>query len=282
MGVAQLDEEVVQVGLVGTEGGLAPYDAGTHHAEGVEDGDAQYGKGEGYESEVGTYSLFDGLEEHGDDEIGEDDAQGQGAGVADEHLGAFAEHVVQEEGQQGYGNDGGQCQHVEVAYGVEHRSEEDGTYDAIAGGVAIDAVDEVDGIDDTYCGKDGEGHRQVAGYLIQAPQAMEVVELIAGGVDEEQYQDDFYDETHARRQGDGVVEKADDMDDDDGCEHGKEGVVLAEEADGHHPCHDSKDYGESAQHGDGHALQFTCIGTVHNLLFHCHLEDIRMYPGRNE
>ena len=134
VGVAELYIEVVEVGLVGVEGGLATDHAGTHHAQGVEDGDAQHSKGEGDEAE-GALMCDDIARrggEQGGDEHGEDDAEREGAGIADEHLGVLAKDVVKEEGEQRGGYHGGKDDHLDIAQGMEHETEEETADDAVA------------------------------------------------------------------------------------------------------------------------------------------------------
>ena len=93
---------MVQMGLVGTEGRLVAHDARGHHTQGVEDGNAHDGQGEGNESQPLRQpegELVVG--QQADDERGKDGADDEGAAIADEHLGGASEDVVEEEGQQG-------------------------------------------------------------------------------------------------------------------------------------------------------------------------------------
>ena len=109
MGESQVDEEVVQMGFVGTEGRLVAHNARGHHTQGVEDGNAHDGQGEGNESQPLRQTerkLVVG--QQADDERGKDGADDEGAAIADEHLGGASEDVVEEEGQQGSDAEQGQ------------------------------------------------------------------------------------------------------------------------------------------------------------------------------
>ena len=177
---------MVKVGLVGVEGGLALEHAAAHNAEGVENGDTKDGERERDEGEVGVVRQLAGGGEsyQAHDEAGEDDAEGQRSGIADEHLGAFAEHVAKEEREERRAHDKREGDHAIVAQMGEHGAEQAAADDAVAGAIAIDAVDEVDGIDDADAGYDGEGDGDVVGNDVELPEAVEVVQLAAGKVDD--------------------------------------------------------------------------------------------------
>ena len=90
------------MGLVGTEGRLVAHDARGHHTQGVEDGNAHDGQGEGNESQPLRQpkgELVVGKQT--DDERGKDGADDEGTAIANKHLGGPSKDVVEEEGQQG-------------------------------------------------------------------------------------------------------------------------------------------------------------------------------------
>ena len=90
------------MGLVGTEGRLVAHDARGHHTQGVEDGNAHDGQGEGNESQPLRQAKRElVVRKQADNERGKDGADDEGAAVADEHLGGTSKDVVEEEGQQG-------------------------------------------------------------------------------------------------------------------------------------------------------------------------------------
>ena len=93
---------MVQMGLVGTEGRLVAHNARGHHTQGVEDGNAHDGQGEGNEAQPLRQTerkLVVGKQT--DDERGKDGADDEGAAVANKHRGGPSKDVVEEEGQQG-------------------------------------------------------------------------------------------------------------------------------------------------------------------------------------
>lgn len=90
------------MGLVGTEGRLVAHDARGHHTQGVEDGNAHDGQGEGNEAQPLRQTegeLVVGKQT--DDERGKDGADDEGTAIANKHLGGPSKDVVEEEGQQG-------------------------------------------------------------------------------------------------------------------------------------------------------------------------------------
>ena len=277
---AQLDVEVVEVGLVGVERGLALEQAGTHHAKRVEDGDAQHGEREGDKTEAAIDRK--GCRRRGeqrDDEYGEDDAQRERAGIADEHLGLLAEHVVEEEREQRGGNDCGKNDHLEIAQMIEDKAEQSAADDAVARGVAVDTVDEVDGIDDAYAGEDRQGNGDRGGDGIKAPEAVEVIELVARGADEVEHQQYLDNEPHLGRQRDDVVHEAHDEDDEDAGEDGEQVEVAAKQAVAHDAREHTEDDGKSAHDGNGNTLQLAGIGVVDDVLALGYLEHIRVDPA---
>lgn len=85
------------------------HDAEGHDAQGVEDGNAHDGQGEGNESQPLRQAKRElVVRKQADNERGKDGADDEGAAVADEHLGGASKDVVEEEGQQGSDAEQGQ------------------------------------------------------------------------------------------------------------------------------------------------------------------------------
>lgn len=109
VGEAHVDEEVVEVRLVGSEGRVAPHDPCHHDAQGVEDGDAEDRECECGQADATGFQLRCAFERHGSEgENSHEESQHHGASVADEHLRLVAEDVVQEERYQCARHDDGQ------------------------------------------------------------------------------------------------------------------------------------------------------------------------------
>ena len=90
------------MGLVGTEGRLVAHNARGHHTQGVEDGNAHDGQGEGNEAQPLRQTerkLVVGKQT--DDERGKDGADDKSTAIANKHLGGPSKDVMEEEGQQG-------------------------------------------------------------------------------------------------------------------------------------------------------------------------------------
>ena len=186
MGEAHGDEEVVEVGLVGVEGRHATQDAHAHDTDGVEHGDGQDGQRQGHEAHAprlvqGTVGV--GLQ-HVEHEDAHDDTHHEGAAITDKHLTGETEDIVQEEGDQRGGTDAGEHDHGDVAGDIEDDTEDEAGHDAVAAAVAVDTVDEVDGIDEAYHGEHSEGDGIAEVDEMVAPQTVEVVDAVVAGVHE--------------------------------------------------------------------------------------------------
>ena len=159
----------MNVRLVGHEGAAAAAHATQHHAQHVEAGHHE-------ECEAQHQGVRLAADAHGRGVVGlravhaepysgkaQHKAHHLRAGVAHEYLAVLlrvAEHVEVEEGHQRAqhgGADGGG--HVE-AVGVEHAGQEEQGHDAQPRGQTVDAVDEVDGVDDEH----QHEHRQRLAY----------------------------------------------------------------------------------------------------------------------
>ncbi len=279
VGEAQLYEQVVQVGLVRTERRPAADYAGTHHTERVEHGDAEHGKREGHKAGTVRERALPGRkgQEH-DDKCGEDYAQRERAGVADEHLSLPAEHVVQEEGHEGGGHHGGEGGHADIAPNMEHYAEDQAAGDAVARGVAVNAVDEVDGVDDAHAGEHRERDGNGRGDELKTPQPVEVVELVAGVINKVQRQDYLRGETHHGRKGNHIVHEAHYHHDDYGGKHGEHEREVAGHAEGHQAGEHAEHHAQPPEDGDRNALELAGVGVVHYVLLHGDTEKMGMDP----
>ena len=283
MGIAQLYKQVVKMGLVRTEGRLAPKDAGAHHPERVKDGYTKDGKGKGHNAHSLRYARRAGRgAEAGGDEHGEDYAQRKRAGIADEHLGRLAVHVVQEERNQGGRHHGGERDHASVAQQIEHKAEKDTADYAVAGRVTVHAVYEVDRIDDAHTGEHGKRDGNIRGDDPQTPQAVEVADADVGGHDKVEHKDDLYDKPYLGGKRYHVVHQTHYQDDDDAGEDGEKVEEVAEEVETHHSREDAEHDRQSAEHGNGHTLELARVGVVHDVLYLGHLKDIGENPGGAE
>ena len=211
-------------------------------------------------------------------------AQRQAARVAHEDLAGTlgaAEHIVVEEGDQH--SERGGCQHGVAPHPFldEQAREHQQGHAAQARSQAVDAVDEVDGISDEHYHKDGEGHAYPRGKLMDAQQAVEVVDPQAGQ-GEQAGAEYLQDELLAVADTDQVVGDAGEV------EHGHaadveqhlgkemEGIgprqtLARQQADSEHDGigkeHRGKK-GHAAQAGNGPRMHLTGVGYVEQLLPH--------------
>lgn len=129
--------------------------------------------------------------EYFDDESGQVRAEEQGAAITDVDVGFAAKHVVQEERQQGGGSD--QCENspAPVFAEPEDHTEESTCHDPESAAQAVHTVDEIDGVDDADEGQYGQrdGNRMID--LMDAEQAVEVVDDESAAVDEHDGEYDF-------------------------------------------------------------------------------------------
>lgn len=260
----QLDEEVVEVGLVGFEGREALDHPPDHHAQGVEDRDAQHGEGVGQQAEAALLQCGAGRVgvedvEHGD---GHRRAEHQRAGVADEHLGALAEHVVQEEGHERAGEDQQAAAGHAGAHAEERAGEDQAGHDPEAGAVAVHAVDQVDGVDDAHAGEDAQRGRPADGDRVEAEGAVEVVDAEVARAHQDPDNQDLHQEAEGGGQAAEVVPQADQQHHGQG-ERGHHHPVGAvgggqdEQAGQQAGVHD-----HAAQHRHGLALELAGVGVV--------------------
>lgn len=126
MGEADLDEEMMEMTLVGMERTDAPHDTSRHHPEGVEDGHAEDTQGEGADTHIREVKRHHRAMVH---EVKEEDrhehAHHHRTTVTDEHLCAPSEDVMDEEGDQSPGAEGGDDGHRPVMGEFEDTAEGD-------------------------------------------------------------------------------------------------------------------------------------------------------------
>ena len=264
MGIAHRDEQMVQVGLVGMEGRGAAQDAHAHDTHGVEHGNGHDGQGEGYQAEaprvvVDAVGLALEDVEHEDAHNNADD---EGAAIADKHLTGATKDIVEEEGQQRGHTYGGEHDHVDIASQVEEETEDAAGHDTVATAVAIDTVDEVDGIDDPDHGEDGEGYAEVGGQVVDAPQTMKVIDAIATGGDEHEHQEDLDKETRAGGELDDIIDGAHIQHHQHGEHDGEQSAAVVKHAADAQGYQDAKHDCNTTQYRDGNTLQLAGIGIV--------------------
>ena len=267
MGEPALEEHVMEVGLVRTEGRGAAQDPAGHDPQRVEDRNGQYRQCEGDEAEVvvGNESERRIAFEHADDEIGHDRAHHQRTAVAQKHFGLVAEDVVQEEGNQGAGKYRGERGAFLVARPDRHRTESDTCHDAIARTEAVHAVDEVDGVDDAHAGEDRQRDRDPVGNGVDTPQTVEIVDVSRTAVDEQHDDKHLHAKSEKRRQGEDVVHRSD-------AEHEGKGAYDREHFRGfeldtrNQQRHDdAEEHGYPSQARHRNLLQLACIRIVGNI-----------------
>jgi len=284
MGVAHGDEEVVEVGLVGMEGGDTSQDAHAHDTDGVEHGDGEDGQRQGHETHAprlveGAVGI--GLQ-HIEHEDAHDDTHHEGAAITDKHLTGEAEDIVQEEGNQRGGTDAGEHDHGDITGDIEDDTEDEAGHDAVAAAVAVDTVDEVDGIDEAYNGDDGEGKGDLEVDEVVAPQAVEVVDAVVAGVHQHDGNGNLHQETEVGGDLDDVVDSADIQHHEHGEHDGEEVAAVEEEPADNQRHQDAEHDGDATQHGDGDALQLTGIGVVDDVFQQCYTQDLGEDPDRGQ
>jgi len=200
---------VVQVGLVGQEGGAAVVDAQQHDPHGVENRNTQCGEAEGDDSKVGV-GIADarGVVYAAHAEDAHDDAHHHGSRVADEHLGEFAEHILEEERHQCAHCDKCHHGHSEVVGIEEHASKDEADEDAQTGRESVNTINHVDGIDDAHTGEGAQGQGYVDRQLADAEEAVEVVDVYQVHDDDKTNDGNFQTDSYPRSNADKVVDEA--------------------------------------------------------------------------
>ena len=179
---AQGQELVVNVGLVGHEGILMAPDAAEHHAYHIETRHHKQRKdhhqrieGESADAAV-VHAETDGQQT-------ENQTDGLAAAIAHKdftpHLGA-PEHVVDEEGHEGAERGKREDGIGPVAAKTVEAAQKEQGYHGEAGGQTVDAVNQVDGVDDKHQQHGGKGHAHPGRKLVHAEKAVQVVEPYAG------------------------------------------------------------------------------------------------------
>ena len=276
MRAAEVDKGVVQVRFVGIEGGRSAEDSAGHHTQGVADGNRENREGEGDQPEPALVRIRHELRfgrnvgsidmEHTQDEEGENHAHHQGTAVADEHAQPMPEDVVDEEGDQtadaGYGE-----RSEEGVSDEEEVSTEDGAgHDTVPGGESVDAVDEVDGVDDSDDGDDGEGDADPGGDVEDAPEAVEVVDLVLAEEDDGERGEYFDEEAELWGKPHDVVHGTDVEHEHHEGEEEHELRFGCEGADEAHTEDDGEEDDHAAEDGYGLSLEFAFIGVVGDAL----------------
>lgn len=126
MGETNLDEEMMEVTLVGMKRADPFHDTAGHHTEGIEDGHTEDTQGEGADTHILEVLYHEGAAVH---EVQQEDrhehAHHHRTTVTDEHLCAPSEDVMDEEGDQSPGAEGGDDGHRPVMGEFEDTAEGD-------------------------------------------------------------------------------------------------------------------------------------------------------------
>lgn len=280
---AQLDEKMVEMGLVRMERRAPLEHARGHDAQRVEDGDRKHGEREGYRRVAASVEQVRnpfGLDDtHDEDRHG--DAHQQRAAVSDEHLGSSAEDVVQEKGKQRSGRR--QSQNAHRARGAVQR--EDGAenqtrHDAVARRKAVHAVDQIESIDDADAGEDRKRYVFRRRKRMDVPQAAEVVETVMPDEDEQADREDLHDEARRRTQIENVVHRTRVEHDHHGGESHQQRRTVCETVGAGYAEEDAEIDDDASENGDRFFLEFAGVGIVHDLLHLRDLHDARMHEGR--
>ena len=186
-GEAHVHELVVDVGLVWQERILVAAHTAQNHTDNIQARYQQDAEGNHDRSTLGLEGVVAYVHAVFDNQEAEDVAQGKATGIAHENLIAtlgIAKHVVDEEGDEHtHADEGGLGIEPQVVLGKEDAEGTQG-YDTDAGGQAVDAVDEVDGIGDEDHQQHGERNADERSNLVDAQQAVEVVDVQAGDREE--------------------------------------------------------------------------------------------------
>lgn len=182
LGEAERDKLMVDVVLVGHERAFAVAHAVHHHTHHIEHGDYQEGESNDYRS---GYDGFFGRVVHreADSQYAQQQADGERTGIAHEYLPSslyLTKYIIIEEGHQ-YAQGGEREGGVEPPAQLgEHTSERQEGDAAQSRCQPIDAVNQVNGIEDEHDDKGGEGHGEPCGYLVESEQPVEIVEVKPG------------------------------------------------------------------------------------------------------
>lgn len=151
MGKAHIDEQMMEVGLVGMEGGGATQHTHAHHTHGIEYGNGEDGEGQRYQPHTPIdIDTTEGLRlKHIEHEDTHHCAHNEGATIAYKHLTGAPEDIVQEEGDERSGTGAGKHDHGDVAHKAKENAKNGTSHDAVATAIPINAVDKVNGIDET-------------------------------------------------------------------------------------------------------------------------------------
>ena len=118
-------------------------------------------------------------------------AHGKGAGIAHEYLTVLqgvAEHIEEEEGEQGAQCGGGQHRVGVQAVPETYDGIERACHSAKTGGQAVDAVYQVHGVDDENDEQRGDAQRHPIRHLVDSAETVQVLYAYAAGYDQERGQ----------------------------------------------------------------------------------------------
>lgn len=280
MRAAQTDEHVVQVRLVRMERRLVLQNAGNHHTKRIEDRDSQNGQHKGNQPDVlRIVDLTHGAVRQGPhDEDRDDDSHDQRAAVADEHLRALAEQVMEEEGDERTGSHYGQHGQHPVSDMPEQQAEKEARQNAVARRETVHTIHQIDSVDNAHCSHHRQRHGHVLRDLVNTPQPVEIVQAVAADIDQQQHREDLDQKTQCRREIEDVVQRSG-VEHDHHRHHDDEqlGAVTTDTGNSQTDNRPKED-GDAAQHGNRLSLQLPCIGIVDDVLVESDLDQPWMDP----
>jgi len=148
-----MEKDMVQVQPVGVKGGLLAKDSNPEDAEGVEDGYGENPEGNGGCGLNGADGTArEGGFEEVDYEKGDDESEYQGTRVAHENFLLLRENVEVDECKKGTGYRASDDDQLELAVVIKPYAEGYGYDTADSGRKAIDAIGEVDGVNNAQPG----------------------------------------------------------------------------------------------------------------------------------
>ena len=185
---------------------------------------------------------------------------------------------MQEKRDQGTDGRGRQKGHPRIPDPIKEHAEERACQNTITRRKSVDAVDQIDRIDDAYRGEYRQRHGQPPGDFRDAPQTVKIIDTISSDENQQHDGDDFDHEPQGRRKIQDIVHRSGIEHGRHGCDHDQQVVAVYKRAHDPHADHDPEKYGHAAQHGDRRTLQFAGVGVIHNALQQGDLHQPGMNP----
>lgn len=284
MRVMHADEQVVQVGLVGMEGGAATKDTDAHDTYGIEYGDRKHGEREGHKPHTPRLvkDAAGIVLQHIEHENTHDDTHDKGTSITDKHLGGAAKHIMKKEGYQRSDTHTGQQHHGYVARDIEVEAENTASHDAVAAAITVDTIDEIDRIDEPHHSDNSERDRNKSRHGMEPPQTMEMVDAITTAI--HQHEGDSYldEETDTGREIHDIVDGTHIEHDNHGEDNAEKIATIDINMTRTESHQDTEHHSHTTQNGDRHTLQLAGIGIVDNVFFQSDMQNLGEDPNRSQ